>query len=1093
TTNQGSLTITNTGNLDINDNLTLDGEFFQSGGGTVNVAGDIFTTNDNITFQDATTLENIVNFELGIATISFAALNIGDFPLTLTAVEINFTGGENSVTGTNTLTLQTADTTQNIELGGSGNTENLDLTNEEINALADGFTSLTIGSPDSNGDVNIFSNLNFNDPVTIQTQTGEMQINGEITGLNNSSITLLSPTINLNSNVTTANENITFGGNLFLETDVEISTNNQAGDIIFSGTIDGTQQLRLNAGTGNINFQQIVGANNPLADLTIDSAANIFIAGGIITDNSNQEYNAPVTLTADSIFNTGTGGGDINFNSGLNSETGETNNLNITAGEGKISFNNPVGLEQELGNIIISSATQLTSNSTIEAASLFYTSAIEDILLQGNITTTALAGVELATQANIVTENITSNGGQINLSSDTGDINVGNLDASSTTDNGGNISLSSSTGTVTSNDLNTSGVSSGGNITVEALISITAGFLDSSATIGDGGNITLDPINDIEVTAINAQGGTNGSGGDVDITTQAFFRATGTFTDQNNLEVSISTAGGAGTGSVTIRHDGGARFVPFDVGDATINGTAGAISTGSDNSILSFRTFPGPYTQENISLITSPQFSQFVVDAILSEESPDKLPNTYRQEPFPLEEYFTRAYEEYLTQNPDLAEVDIKSLEEIQNELGLIEKLTGEKPALVYAVFDPNLVNDNDDCRKTEGRDYTKDCFTNQGSVYQDRREENPEDHPEYYKPELRHSDQDKLALVVVTSSGTPRLFHVPEARRGKMGALVEEFRKQIAGREPQKRKFYDYQEPARQLYKLLIKPLEEYIKTQEVTNLVFIPDEKLRSIPLAALQDEEGKFIIEKGYSLGLMPSMSLTNTRYLDIRQVELLAMGSDFTHNKVDDLILIPKQIELITNTWSNIGSKVFLEEDFTIEKLKSQLRTQPYGIVHLGTHAEFKETSISNAHIQFFDNKLGLDNVRELRLKDVELLVLSACQTALGNESAELGFAGFAHQAGVKSVIASLWVGTEDGSLALLSQFYRVLKQENIIKAEALRQAQIAMIRGEVSIKDGQMFLPGESEGIPLTGKFENLNSKLEHPYYWSNFTIVGNPW
>ncbi|MEC4986297.1 MAG: CHAT domain-containing protein, partial [Oscillatoria sp. PMC 1076.18] len=173
--------------------------------------------------------------------------------------------------------------------------------------------------------------------------------------------------------------------------------------------------------------------------------------------------------------------------------------------------------------------------------------------------------------------------------------------------------------------------------------------------------------------------------------------------------------------------------------------------------------------------------------------------------------------------------------------------------------------------------------------------------------------------------------------------------------------------------------------------------------------------------------------------------------------------------------------------------SQLRTQPYGIVHLGTHAEFKETSISNAHIQFFDNKLGLDNVRELRLKDVELLVLSACQTALGNESAELGFAGFAHQAGVKSVIASLWVGTEDGSLALLSQFYRVLKQENIIKAEALRQAQIAMIRGEVSIKDGQMFLPGESEGIPLTGKFENLNSKLEHPYYWSNFTIVGNPW
>ncbi|MEC4894500.1 MAG: CHAT domain-containing protein [Oscillatoria sp. PMC 1051.18] len=1089
TANNGSVTITNTGEIQLNANFNLDGAFSQNGTGAVTLAADIITTNDDISFTGAVTLAQPVNLELGIATISFAELNIGDFPLILTAGEINFTGDENSVTGTNTLTLQTADTTQNIEFGGSGNTENLDLTNAEINALTDGFTSLIIGSPNSNGNINILSNLSFNDPVTIQTQTGEMQISGEIRGLDNSSITLLSPTISLDSNVTTENENITFGGNLFLETDVEISTNTQAGDIIFDGTIDGTQQLRLSAGTGNINFQEIVGENSPLADLTIDSSSNIFVAGGIITDNSNQEYNAPVTLTGDTIFNTGTGEGDINFNSDLNSETGETNNLNLAAGEGKVSFNNTVGLEQELGNIVISSARQLTSNSTIEAASLFYTSGIEDILLQSDITTTAPAGVELATQANLVTENITSNGGEINLSSNTGDISVGNLDASSTTSDGGNISLSSATGIVTSNDLNTSGVSSGGNITVEALISITAGLLDSSATIGDGGNITLDPINDIEVTAINAQGGINGSGGDVDITTQAFFRATGTFIDQNNLQVSISTAGGAGTGSVTIRHDGGARLVPFDVGDATINGTAGAISTGSDNSILSFRSFPGPYTQENISLITSPQFSQFVVDAILSEESPEKLPNAYREEPFPLEEYFTRAYEEYFTDELNISDVDIKSLEEIQRELALIEKLTGEKPALVYAVFDPNLVNNN--CRQAEEPDYTKNCFTNQGSVYQDEREENPEDFSEFYQPQLRRSDEDRLALVVVTSSGTPRLFHVPEARRGKMGELVEEFRKKISGREPQKRNFYDYQEPARELYKILIKPLEEYIKTQEVTNLVFIPDEKLRSIPLAALQDEEGKFVIEKGYSLGLMPSMSLTNTRYLDIRQVELLAMGSsDFTnHEELKDLILIPKQIELITNTWSSIGSDYFLEEDFTIEHLKSQLRTQSYGIVHLGTHAEFKE---NEAYIQFFDNKLRLDNIRELRLKDVELLVLSACRTALGDESAELGFAGFAHQAGVKSVIASLWKGREDGSLALLSQFYRILKQEDMIKAEALRQAQLAMIKGEVSIKDGKMFLPGESEGIPLP-EFEKLTSQLEHPYYWSNFTIVGNPW
>ncbi|MBZ8181783.1 CHAT domain-containing protein [Oscillatoria salina] len=1074
TTNQGSLTITNTGLLDINDNLNLDGEFNQNGTGAVFLAGNITTTNDNITFAGETTLENSSEFQLDNATISFGELNIGDFPLILTAGEINFTGGENSVTGTNTLTLQTADITQNIEFGGSGNTENLDLTNVEINALSNGFTSLIIGSPDSNGNINIFSNLSFNDPVTIQTQTGEMQISGEITGLNNSSITLLSPTINLNSNVTTANENITFGGNLFLETDVEISTNTQAGDIIFAGTIDGTQQLRLSAGTGNINFQQIVGENSPLADLTIDSAANIFIAGGIITDNSNQEYNAPVTLTGDTIFNTGIGEGDINFNSDLNSETGETNNLTLSAGEGKISFNNPVGLEQELGDIIISSATQLTSNSTIEAGSLFYTSGIEDILLQGDITTTAPAGVELATQANIVTENITSNGGQINLSSDTGNINVGNLDASSTTDNGGNISLSTATGTVTSNDLNTSGVSSGGNITVEALISINAGLLNSSATIGDGGNITLDPINDIEVTAINAQGGTNGSGGDVDITTQAFFRATGTFTDQNNLQVSISTAGGAGTGSVTIRHDGGARFVPFDVGDATINGTAGAISTGSDNSILSFRSFPGPYTQENISLITSPQFSQFVVEGILSEESPEKLPNAYREEPFPLEEYFTRAYERYLSQNPELAEVDIKSLEEIQNELGLIEKLTGEKPALVYAVFDPQPVF------SSSNHQAELDGTVNEGQLLQIA--------PNYEQENIKF--EEKLSIVLVTSQGNP-IFVPVEITRKELERLIGNFGSLVSASNNR------YLPKAQELYDLLIKPIEEHLEAQEVTNIAFIMDTNLRSLPLAALHNGQ-QFLVEK-YSIGLMPSMSLTNTRYRDINEFDALVMGTSNFDQAKSPLIKTPlpgvtAEMSFLTNFWQE--TKKLSDEKFTINNLRENKR---FGIIHLGTHGKFQDGPPSDSFIQFWGNqKLTLAEIRELGLGNpktpTELLVLSACETALGNEDAELGFGGLAHQAGVKSVVASLIEVPDVKTAALITQFYYNLTTAPI-KAEALRQAQLALINGEVELENGYLFGPGlPSEGLKIPENNGSLTSeKLQHPSSWSFFTIVGSPW
>jgi CHAT domain-containing protein len=106
-----------------------------------------------------------------------------------------------------------------------------------------------------------------------------------------------------------------------------------------------------------------------------------------------------------------------------------------------------------------------------------------------------------------------------------------------------------------------------------------------------------------------------------------------------------------------------------------------------------------------------------------------------------------------------------------------------------------------------------------------------------------------------------------------------------------------------------------------------------------------------------------------------------------------------------------------------------------------------------------------------------MVLSACRTALGDEDAELGFAGFATQAGVKTALGSLWYVSDEGTLALMSNFYQELKISPI-KAEALRQAQLAMIKGEISLP----------EGFNTT-----FNNDFSHPYYWSGFTMVGNPW
>jgi CHAT domain-containing protein len=105
--------------------------------------------------------------------------------------------------------------------------------------------------------------------------------------------------------------------------------------------------------------------------------------------------------------------------------------------------------------------------------------------------------------------------------------------------------------------------------------------------------------------------------------------------------------------------------------------------------------------------------------------------------------------------------------------------------------------------------------------------------------------------------------------------------------------------------------------------------------------------------------------------------------------------------------------------------------------------------------------------------------------------ELGFTGLAVQAGVKSAMGSLWYVSDEGTLALMTQFYERLKQAPN-KAEALRQAQLAMIKGEARLQGGNLITSRSS--IPLPPELAQLGDKdLTHPYFWSAFTMVGNPW
>ncbi|MCF2146744.1 CHAT domain-containing protein [Desmonostoc muscorum LEGE 12446] len=415
------------------------------------------------------------------------------------------------------------------------------------------------------------------------------------------------------------------------------------------------------------------------------------------------------------------------------------------------------------------------------------------------------------------------------------------------------------------------------------------------------------------------------------------------------------------------------------------------------------------------------------------------------------EDNFTDDFGNYLgIPNPK-----IKTLDDAKEIANKIEKATGVKPAFIYLSFVPvEIIPER-----------TKQLNT------------------------LAEQDSDQLEVVVVTGKGDPIRKRIPETTRAKVLQVAQEFRDQIVS--PQNRRRTGYLRPSQQLYRWIIAPLEADLQTREINNLVFLPDIGLRSTPMAALHDGK-QFLVEK-YSIGLMPSLSLTNTLYTDIRKSQILALGVSQSTQGQDPLPAVPVEIStLVSKLWQG---KLLLDKQATLENLKSVRRQQPFGIIHMATHADFATGGLSNSYIQLWEDKLRLNQLRQLRLNEpqVEMMVLSACRTALGDEESELGFAGLAVLAGVKTSVASLWSVNDSGTAALMTKFYENLKTAPI-KAEALRQAQIAMAKGQIYVKDGQIQGLGAVGNLPLPAEsIDEADESLMHPYYWAGFTMVGNPW
>jgi CHAT domain-containing protein len=331
----------------------------------------------------------------------------------------------------------------------------------------------------------------------------------------------------------------------------------------------------------------------------------------------------------------------------------------------------------------------------------------------------------------------------------------------------------------------------------------------------------------------------------------------------------------------------------------------------------------------------------------------------------------------------------------------------------------------------------------------------------------------------------------VKNTSRKDILAKATEFRAEVG--DVRKLNLNEYKKSSQELYNVLIKPIEAELQANKIDVLVFSMDSGLRLLPVAALYDGK-QFLVEK-YAMGIVPSFGLTDTRYVSPDQASILAMGA----SEFEEQAALPTMpIELKTVVSNPRRGESFLNQQFTIPNFVAQnSRQTPFSIIHLGTHAEFKAGDLSDSYIQFYDEQLKIPQLQQLSDQlgwntddtPIELMVLSACETALGDNEAELGFAGLAVQAGVKSALASLWYVSDLGTLAMMGEFYDQL-DTTLNKAEALRQTQIAMLRGNVKIDSKQVKL-SNGKDLALPADFPEGTLSLNHPYFWSAFTMIGN--
>ena len=336
----------------------------------------------------------------------------------------------------------------------------------------------------------------------------------------------------------------------------------------------------------------------------------------------------------------------------------------------------------------------------------------------------------------------------------------------------------------------------------------------------------------------------------------------------------------------------------------------------------------------------------------------------------------------------------------------------------------------------------------------------------------------EQLAVIVSLPDGGKKMAQVTLGQT-EITEQINQFRKTL------ERGLYEsiaeYKiEYSQQLYDWLVRPFEQDLVGVET--LVFVNDGLLRSVPMSALHDGQ-QFLIEK-FAVATTPSLTLTDPERIQ-RPTKLSALLMGVSEQPqvqgyaFQKLPAVDEELKEVSQQLPN--NDVLLNQDLSLAALRQTLEQKDYRILHMATHGTFGFDPSSNfvvmgakqtGLLDEFNETLTISDLDELirsvgdpNREPIELLTLTACETAVGDNRATLGLAGVAIRAGVRSAIATLWSVSDASSADLISQFYSNLQDPTLTKARALQQAQISMI---------------EAEGTP------NI-----HPYRWAPFTLIGN--